>query len=79
MYPSCKSCQGDCISKDDYIGDTERNLITRWRDHNDPKNDSEPEKHLYNNLNHSLNWFIVASASTYKHIYTLVQMTKCPS
>lgn len=77
MYPSCKICQGNCICKNDYIGDTERISITRWNDHNDPTHDYEAEQHLYNNLNHSFNWLIVASASSNKGIYTLKSNIHC--
>ena len=33
---------------------------------NDPMQDSEPVKHLRNNVNHSFNWFIVATVSSNK-------------
>lgn len=30
MYHYCKIYQADYLYKDDYIGDTERNVITYW-------------------------------------------------
>ena len=66
MYPSCKVYQGVCTCTENYIGETERNTVTRWREHNNPTHDSEPAKHLRNNLSHSFNWLIIASASKNK-------------
>ena len=41
MNRPCKIYQGDCIYKDNYIGETKRNGITRWSEHNNPTHDSE--------------------------------------
>ena len=42
MYPSFKLFQEDSICKDHYIGETERNEIIRWGEHNNPVHASEP-------------------------------------
>ena len=65
MYLFCKIYQGDYIFKDDYIGETECNIITCWSEPYNPTQDS-PAQHLKNSLNHKLNWLIVAKASSNK-------------
>ena len=40
IYPYGKIYQGDCVCKNDYIGETERNLITRWGECNNPAHDT---------------------------------------
>ena len=40
-------------------------MATRWGEHNNPTHDSEPAKHLSNNIHHSYNWSILANASKY--------------
>lgn len=47
-YPSLKINQGDCICKDDYNGETERNIVTRSGENYNPTHDSEPLHHLKN-------------------------------
>ena len=46
-YPSCKIHEGVCSFKQNYIGETKRNVITRWSEHENPNKDSEPAKHLF--------------------------------
>ena len=47
MYSSCKIYQGYSVYKDDYISETERNIIiTRWGERYNPMNDSELANHL---------------------------------
>ena len=46
-YPSCKFYEGVCSCKKNYIGETKRNVITRWNKHENPNKDSEPAKHLF--------------------------------
>lgn len=38
---------------------------TRWREHNNPTNDSEPAKHINKSIQHSNNCTILANASKY--------------
>ena len=73
MYHSCKIYLGDCICKDDYIGVTERNVVTRLREHNNPTHDSEPANHLKNQLNRSFNCFTIADASNNKQTQKILE------
>ena len=51
-YPSCKIYEGVCSCKENYIGETKRNVITRWNEHENPNKDSEPVKHLFQHPDH---------------------------
>ena len=55
VYPPCQIYQGDYMCKNDYIGGTERKVVTRWDEHDNPTQDSEAVHHLKNHLNHSFN------------------------
>ena len=48
--------KGTCSCGETYIGETIRNALLRWDEHNDPTKKSEPAKHLKNNFNHVFNW-----------------------
>jgi len=61
-HPSCKLYQGQCSCGALYIGETKRNVQVRWKEHNDPRKNSEPAKHLYQNPNHSFTWSVIMSA-----------------
>ena len=65
MYPSCKIYEGICICNENYMGETKRNTITRWSEHNNPTKDSEPAEHLKRNIDHFFAWNIIANASKY--------------
>ena len=39
-YPSCKIYEGVCFCKENYIGETKRNVVTRWNEHENPNKDS---------------------------------------
>ena len=47
------------------MGETKRNTITRWSEHNNPTKDSEPADHLKRNIDHFFAWNIIANASKY--------------
>ena len=44
VYSSCKIYARDCSCKENYIGETERNVITRRNEHENPNKVSEPAK-----------------------------------
>ena len=61
-YPSCVIYKGVCSCGDGYVGETSRNFTTRWGEHEDIKHDSEPAKHLYENIDHKFTWSIISTA-----------------
>ena len=44
IYSSCKIYERVCPCKENYIGETERNVITRGNEHENPSKVSEPVK-----------------------------------
>ena len=61
-YPACIIYEGQCTCGTKYIGETKRNAIVRWSEHNNPLKDSEPSRHLRDHLDHVFQWKIVMSA-----------------
>ena len=61
-YPSCKIYEGVCSCKENYVGETKRNVITRWNEHENPNKDSEPAKHLFQNPDYFFQWKVLMSA-----------------
>ena len=64
-YPACVIYEGTCNCGESYIGETERNAVTRWEEHKNTKRNSEPAKHLKHNPNHAFNWKILCRASKF--------------
>ena len=62
-YVSNVIYKGDCSCGKTYIGETKRNTVTRWREHNSSSSKSEPSKHLVLNPDHEFNWSVLARAS----------------
>ena len=54
--------QGTCSCNQTYIGETIRNAEVRFSEHNNPLNDSEPARHIRNNIEHSFTWLILSKA-----------------
>ena len=63
LYPACKIYYGVCESGKDYIGETKRNTITRWSEHDNATKDSKPSRHLSKNINHVFTWKILCHLS----------------
>ena len=61
-YPACRIYEGVCSCGENYIGETKRNVQTRWNEHEDPRKDSEPAKHLRDFPEHKFNWKIIMTA-----------------
>ncbi len=61
-YPACKIYEGVCSCKENYIGETKRNVKTRWNEHENPTKDSEPAKHLNQFPNHKFYWKVIMGA-----------------
>ena len=69
LYPSYKIYYGKCKHcGEDYVGETERNCLTRWREHNDPTHKSEPARHINSHVEHEFEWSIICHASDKKHL-----------
>ena len=64
-YPACVIYEGTCNWGESYIGETERNAVTRWEEHKNTKRNSEPAKHLKQNPNHAFHWKILCRASKF--------------
>ena len=62
-YPACVIYEGECSCDSKYIGETHRNARVRWNEHENINKDSEPAKHLKDNLTHSFIWKILLPAS----------------
>ena len=52
-HPSCVIYEGVCVCEQTYIGETRRNVELRWEEHENTSKDSEPAKHLKENLSPS--------------------------
>ena len=63
LYSACKIYYGVCECGEDYIGETKRNTITRWSEHDNATKDSEPARHLNKHINHVFTWKILCHAS----------------
>ena len=59
---SCVIYEGICSCGKKYIGETKRNSVTRWNEHESKTGKSEPTKHLANNTLHKFTWKVLALA-----------------
>ena len=55
-----------CICGETYIGETVRNVETRWNEHNTPSGKSNSSKHINSLLDHIFTWSIICNAPTNK-------------
>ena len=62
LHQACKIYKGVCSCGESYIGETIRNVEVRWDEHNNSMNKSNPSKHIKDNLDHVLNWSVLANA-----------------
>ena len=61
-HPVCKIYEGTCSCDMNYIGETKRNVETRWNEHNNPNRDSEPAKHIRAFPDHEFTWNVLMTA-----------------
>ena len=61
-HPSCKIYEGICSCKQNYIGETKRNVEIRWQEHENMNKDSEPAKHLRDFPDHKFEWKVILNA-----------------
>ena len=59
---------GVCSCQESYIGETVKNVESRWQGHKDIQEDSEPVKHLKSNLTYSFTWKVFLPASLIRRI-----------
>ena len=62
-HPACAIYKGVCSCQESCIGDTAKNVETRWQEHEDTQKDSEHAKHLKNIPSHSFSWKVLFPAS----------------
>ena len=62
LYPACKIYHGECVCGEKYIGETVRNTQKRWSEHNNPNKDSEPARHIKENVDHQFEWKVLSHA-----------------
>ena len=75
MYPAWKIYYGECEQcRDNYIGDTVRNTVTHWSEHNKPDYKSEPAEHIKRNIAHVFKWKILCPATSQKHLRKNLQV-----
>ena len=43
---SCLIYDGNCLCGENYVGESVRNVVLRWTEHENPNKQSEPAKHL---------------------------------
>ena len=63
-HPACKIYEGICSSSGNNIGKTKRNVGTRWNEHENPNEDSEPAKHCREFPDHKFDWKTLLMAPT---------------
>ena len=63
-HPACKIYEGICSCSANYIGETKRNVETRWNERENPNKDSEPAKHHRKFRDHKFDWKILLTAPT---------------
>ena len=61
-HSSCVIYEGVCSCSANYIGETKRNEV-RWKEHENPKNNSELARHLLDYPDHKFTWKIIMPAS----------------
>ena len=61
---ACKIYEGICSCSANYIGETKRNVETRWNKHENLNKDAEPAKHLRKFPYHKFYWKTLLKAPT---------------
>ena len=64
-HNSCVIYDGNCSCGENYVGESVRNVVLRWAEHEDPKNQSELAKHLKFIPDHQLEWKVLTRAPEY--------------
>ena len=74
LYPSCKIYYGKCKQcGEDYVGETKRNYVTHWREHDNPTHKSETARHRKNHVEHGFEWSILCNAPIKEHLRKILK------
>ena len=77
-HPACLKYYGVCVCEETYIGETTHNVEPRWEEHENTCKDSEPAKHLKENLSHKFSWEILLAAPENKGIRKILEVSEIP-
>ena len=64
------------VCEETYIGETTHNVELRWEEHENTCKDSEPSKHLKENLSHKFSWEILLAAPENKRIRKILEVSE---
>ena len=53
---------GKCSCGEEYIGETDRNVEIRWKEHGNASHNSNPSRHLNKNITHEFEWKVIKYA-----------------
>ena len=73
LHRTCVIYIGECECGESYIGETERNDVLRFREHEDKALKSEPARHLKENNEHTFTWSKIRDASHNTQIRQIVE------
>ena len=73
IHPACKIYKGVCICGETYIGETIRNVETRWKEHNTPSDKSNPSKHIHSHLDQIFTRSIICNAPTNRFKWKVIE------
>ena len=61
-HPACAIYERIYTCKENYIGETKRNVKIRWEEHSGINKTSEPSRHLKSNPTHAFTWKVLVVA-----------------
>ena len=61
-HQACSMYEGVCTCKENYIGETKRNVEIRWVKHSNINEISEPSRHLKSNPTYAFTWKVLMIA-----------------
>ena len=74
LYRSCKIYYGKCKQcGEDYVGETKRNYITHWREHDNPTHKSETARHRKNHVERGFESSILCNAPIKEHLRKILK------
>ena len=74
LHPACKIYHCVCSCRETYIGETIRNVETRWNKHNTPSEKSNPSKHLNSNITHYFSFSVICNAPVKKLTHKILEV-----